>query len=180
MLTFSSLWKNFPEKSEIRGKCNNRQANSSSPFDNYCAILMSEALIRAGAFDSIDDHRARIGPRLQAIKRAEQQRLRFRMGHRCAHQATENEFADAVTAQYAVGDILRRGTRRGRLAGEQQQGFGKAFASLHLGQDVRGEQQTAAERIGRQRALQRRRNAFFRSLGRSGFADPDDARRGAG
>ncbi len=48
MLEFSKLWKNYPEKSLMRGKCQNEQSNGSSPFGNYCAILMSEALIRSG------------------------------------------------------------------------------------------------------------------------------------
>lgn len=48
MLTFERLWSSFPEKSEIRGKCFNKQQNSSQPFSDYCAILLSECLIRSG------------------------------------------------------------------------------------------------------------------------------------
>ncbi len=48
MIKFNVLWKNFPEKSSIRAKCQNRQETSSSPFGNYCAINLSEALIQSG------------------------------------------------------------------------------------------------------------------------------------
>ncbi|MFC4258560.1 type VI secretion system amidase effector protein Tae4 [Marinobacter lacisalsi] len=48
MLEFSKLWSDFPEKSVIKAKCQNQQASSSRPFGNYCAILLSEALIRSG------------------------------------------------------------------------------------------------------------------------------------
>ena len=48
MLVFKQLWNYFPKKSEIQGKCRNKQPDSSKPFKDYCAILMSEALIRSG------------------------------------------------------------------------------------------------------------------------------------
>lgn len=48
MLDFESLWRSFPEKKMLQGKCRNKQAESSAPFDNYCAILLSEALIKCG------------------------------------------------------------------------------------------------------------------------------------
>ncbi len=48
MIKFNVLWKNFPEKSSIRAKCQNKQKTSSSPFGNYCAINLSEALIKSG------------------------------------------------------------------------------------------------------------------------------------
>lgn len=48
MSKFNELWKNFPEKSLIRVRCQNKQATSSSPFGNYCAISLSDALIKSG------------------------------------------------------------------------------------------------------------------------------------
>ncbi|PKF78954.1 hypothetical protein CW749_13350 [Vibrio sp. vnigr-6D03] len=48
MLDFKTLWSKFPEKSLMRAKCQNKQPKSTTPFDNYCAILLSEALIRVG------------------------------------------------------------------------------------------------------------------------------------
>lgn len=48
MLNFEVLWRNFPEKKNLQGKCRNAQDTSSAPFDNYCAILLSEALIKCG------------------------------------------------------------------------------------------------------------------------------------
>jgi len=48
MIKFNVLWKNFPDKSSIRAKCQNKQKTSSSPFGNYCAINLSEALIKSG------------------------------------------------------------------------------------------------------------------------------------
>ena len=48
MLEFKRLWENYPEKSLMRVRCQNKQSSSSAPFDNYCAILLSEALIREG------------------------------------------------------------------------------------------------------------------------------------
>ncbi|NHH89613.1 type VI secretion system amidase effector protein Tae4 [Pseudoalteromonas sp. MB47] len=48
MLQFNDLWENFPEKELIRARCQNKQTNSSSPFGNYCAINLSDALIKSG------------------------------------------------------------------------------------------------------------------------------------
>lgn len=48
MSKFNELWKNFPEKSLIKARCQNKQATSSSPFRNYCAINLSDALIKSG------------------------------------------------------------------------------------------------------------------------------------
>jgi len=49
MSKFNELWENFPEKNVIRARCQNKQATSSAPFGNYCAINLSDALIRSGA-----------------------------------------------------------------------------------------------------------------------------------
>lgn len=48
MLVFETLWNNFPDKSEMKEQCQNKQADGSKPFGNYCAILLSEALIKSG------------------------------------------------------------------------------------------------------------------------------------
>ena len=48
MSKFNELWNNFPEKNLIRARCQNKQASSSSPFSNYCAINLSDALIKTG------------------------------------------------------------------------------------------------------------------------------------
>jgi len=48
MSTFSTLWKNFPQKESIIKKCRNKQKTSDTSFDNYCAILLSECFIRSG------------------------------------------------------------------------------------------------------------------------------------
>lgn len=48
MASFSDLWKNFPEKESIKARCTNKQPTSNKPFSDYCAILMSECLIRSG------------------------------------------------------------------------------------------------------------------------------------
>ena len=81
----------------------------------------------------VDDHRTRIGTGFQPVQRAEQQRLRLHVTQRLAQQTAEHELAATVAAQHAVGDVLRRGTRRGRFAGEQQQGLGKTLAAMHPG-----------------------------------------------
>jgi len=48
MVSFSTLWKNFPEKEVIVLQCQNKQPTGSKPFGNYCAILLSECFIRSG------------------------------------------------------------------------------------------------------------------------------------
>jgi hypothetical protein len=48
MIKFNILWDNFPDKSVMKAKCQNRQPKSSKPFGNYCAILLSDALIKSG------------------------------------------------------------------------------------------------------------------------------------
>ena len=48
MIKFNVLWKNFPAKNSMKAKCQNKQKKSSSPFGNYCAINLSEALIKSG------------------------------------------------------------------------------------------------------------------------------------
>jgi hypothetical protein len=49
MLEFSKLWNDFPKKNVMRARCQNKQSStSSSPFGNYCAIMLSDALIKSG------------------------------------------------------------------------------------------------------------------------------------
>lgn len=48
MSKFKEIWGNYPDKNLIRARCQNKQANSSTPFGNYCAIMLSDALIRSG------------------------------------------------------------------------------------------------------------------------------------
>ena len=48
MITFEELWKNYPKKNEIKVRCQNKQATGSQPFGNYCAIMLSDALIKLG------------------------------------------------------------------------------------------------------------------------------------
>ena len=47
-MNFDTIWNNFPDKSVMKASCQNKQATGSSPFGNYCAILLSEALIKSG------------------------------------------------------------------------------------------------------------------------------------
>ncbi|WP_444904062.1 type VI secretion system amidase effector protein Tae4 [Microbulbifer sp. CnH-101-E] len=49
MLTFEKLWNSYPQKDVIKQTCYNRQETISAPFSDYCAIMLSEALIKAGA-----------------------------------------------------------------------------------------------------------------------------------
>ncbi len=49
--TFNELWKNFPRDNEkvfVRAKCQNKQPAYTKPFENYCAVYLSEALIKSG------------------------------------------------------------------------------------------------------------------------------------
>ena len=48
MVAFKALWDGFPNVDTIKARCFNKQAKSSSPFDNYCAILLSDCFITAG------------------------------------------------------------------------------------------------------------------------------------
>lgn len=48
MINFENLWKNFPNKETVKKSCTNKQKGSNKPFDNYCAILLSECLLRSG------------------------------------------------------------------------------------------------------------------------------------
>lgn len=52
MSLFIHLWKNFPKKEELVLTCRNKQPNSDKPFDDYCAIMLSECLNRSGIFVS--------------------------------------------------------------------------------------------------------------------------------
>lgn len=48
-MKFENLWSNFPDKEIIKAKCDNKQPTGSKPFSDYCAIMLSESLIRSGA-----------------------------------------------------------------------------------------------------------------------------------
>jgi hypothetical protein len=49
MLKFNKLWEDFPESNVMKAICQNKQSSTSSrPFGNYCAILLSDTLIRSG------------------------------------------------------------------------------------------------------------------------------------
>jgi hypothetical protein len=48
MVLFDNLWKNYPKKEIIKARCTNKQKDSNKPFDDYCAIMMSECFIRSG------------------------------------------------------------------------------------------------------------------------------------
>lgn len=48
MPNFKTLWDNYPAPGEVRAKCQNKQAKETKPFENYCAILMSECFIKSG------------------------------------------------------------------------------------------------------------------------------------
>lgn len=51
MPTFKTLWDNFPMDDTIKDTCSNKRPKGDGPdrpFDNYCAIKMSECFIRSG------------------------------------------------------------------------------------------------------------------------------------
>ena len=48
MISFETLWKNYPEKEKIKSVCTNKQKNSNKPFSDYCAIMLSECFLRSG------------------------------------------------------------------------------------------------------------------------------------
>jgi hypothetical protein len=48
MSKFKELWNNYPDKNIIKAKCQNKQETGSKPFKNYCAIMLSDALIKSG------------------------------------------------------------------------------------------------------------------------------------
>ena len=48
MSKFKELWGNYPDKYLIKSRCQNKQATGSRPFGNYCAIMLSDALIKSG------------------------------------------------------------------------------------------------------------------------------------
>jgi hypothetical protein len=48
MSKFKEIWNNFPDENLIKARCQNKQKSSSSPFGNYCAIMLSDALIKSG------------------------------------------------------------------------------------------------------------------------------------
>ena len=48
MNKFKELWKNFPHKENMKKRCSNKQKDGNEPFENYCAIMLSECFIRSG------------------------------------------------------------------------------------------------------------------------------------
>ena len=48
MSKFKELWGNYPDKNIIKARCQNKQESGSRPFGNYCAIMLSDALIKSG------------------------------------------------------------------------------------------------------------------------------------
>ena len=48
MSMFKTLWNNYPDKRLLSSKCFNKQKDSSKPFSDYCAIMLSECLIKSG------------------------------------------------------------------------------------------------------------------------------------
>lgn len=45
---FDKMWNNFPDKAKMKTACVNKQHDGQKPFSNYCAILLSECLLRSG------------------------------------------------------------------------------------------------------------------------------------
>lgn len=48
MTTFKTLWDKYPDSGSIKKLCVNKQKSSQSPFENYCAISLSECFIQSG------------------------------------------------------------------------------------------------------------------------------------
>ncbi len=48
MLKFERLWNSYPQEDVIKQICYNKQDTTTAPFSDYCAIMLSEALIKAG------------------------------------------------------------------------------------------------------------------------------------
>lgn len=48
MFKFKELWENYPDSGLIKARCQNKQATGSRPFGNYCAIKLSDTLIKSG------------------------------------------------------------------------------------------------------------------------------------
>lgn len=48
MVNFKTLWDNYPNGDEIKTKCLNKQRDEIKPFDDYCAIRMSECFTKSG------------------------------------------------------------------------------------------------------------------------------------
>ena len=48
MSKFKELWGDYPDKNIIKARCQNKQESGSRPFGNYCAIMLSDALIKSG------------------------------------------------------------------------------------------------------------------------------------
>lgn len=48
MVDFKKLWSNYPNKESIKKTCTNKQKDSNKPFSDYCAIMLSDCLIKSG------------------------------------------------------------------------------------------------------------------------------------
>jgi hypothetical protein len=48
MTSFETLWRNFPSREAIQATCTNKQKDSNKPFSDYCAILLSDCLMKSG------------------------------------------------------------------------------------------------------------------------------------
>jgi len=73
VVKFSSLWKNFPNKDAMKTACQNKQKMKTTPFDNYCAILLSECFIQSGIdLGSLKGARCWSHPGKKHILRAEE------------------------------------------------------------------------------------------------------------
>lgn len=48
MVSFDTLWNNYPDKEKIKSQCTNKQSDDNKPFSDYCAIMLSECFIRSG------------------------------------------------------------------------------------------------------------------------------------
>ena len=112
----------------------------------------------------IDDGVRRLGTRIEAIQRGQQQGLRFAVRERFGHQTAKDEFAPTVTAQHAVGNILRRRARRWRLRSEDAERLAQALAGMDGRQYARRQQQAPAQRIRGQRRTRRRRGGNGRTI----------------
>lgn len=48
MAKFLDLWNNYSKSNGIESRCFNKNKDQSNPFDNYCAIRLSECFILSG------------------------------------------------------------------------------------------------------------------------------------
>jgi hypothetical protein len=48
MPKFKTLWENYPDAAEMKKRCFDGRKDGEKPFDDFCAILMSECMMRSG------------------------------------------------------------------------------------------------------------------------------------